>query len=221
MTVNVVRKDWIRPSLAWLCTVLAVVIAPAASAWAQALATYDLTYVDDSRTAPPAVQRGVEATRYTARGPTRLTTSRTHMLRIDSGANASKVATIDAAVANDIAGEFSVTPRRGRQLNLTSLEIGMQLTRGADSESFTVHLRSSLDDYATDIATATLKGSSSKDVVNGRGSFDLSGPQFQGLQKTVTFRLYMVSDIGSRKDGSQYIRITPDVVLNGSVETVP
>jgi len=143
------------------------------------------------------------------------------MLRIDSGANASKVATIDAAVANDIAGEFSVTPRRGRQLNLTSLEIGMQLTRGADSESFTVHLRSSLDDYATDIATATLKGSSSKDVVNGRGSFDLSGPQFQGLQKTVTFRLYMVSDIGSRKDGSQYIRITPDVVLNGSVETVP
>lgn len=221
MTVNVVRKDWIRPSLAWLCTVLAVVVAPVAPTRAQALATYDLTFVDGSRTAPPVVPSGVDATRYTARGPTRISTSRTHMLRLDAGTNASKVATIDAAIASDACGEFSVTPRRGRQLNLTSLEIGMQLARGADSESFTVHLRSSLDDYATDIATATLKGDGKVDVVDGRGSFDLSASQFQNLRGTVTFRLYMVSDIGSRGDGSQYIRITPDVVLNGSVETVP
>lgn len=219
--MNVIRKGWIRPSLAWLCTVLAVAIAPVAPACAQALATYDLTFVDQSRTGHPAAHSGVNATRYTARGPTRISTSRTHLLRIDSGTNASQVATIEAAVASDVCGEFSVSARRGRQLNLTSLEIGMQLTRGAEAESFTVHLRSSLDEYAKDIATATLKGNSNTDVVDGRGSFDLGTPQFQNLRGTVTFRLYMVSDIGSRRDGSQYIRITPDVVLNGSVEIAP
>lgn len=219
--MNTIRKSWIGPSLACLCTVLAVVVAPVAPACAEALAAYDLTFVGESRTGVPAAHGGVDATRYSARGPTQISTSKTHLVRLDSGINASKVETISAAVANDAYGEFSVTPKRGRQLNLTSLEIGMQLTRGADDESFTVHLRSSLDDYAKDIATATLKGNSNADVVDGRNSFDLSGPTFQNLTGTVTFRLYMVSDISSRSDGSQYIRITPKVVLNGVVEKVP
>lgn len=214
--MNTILTSWLGPSLACLWAGLFVVVAAAAPAHAEAVVTYDMTFVDRTRTGVPAVHSSVTATRYTARGNTQISTSRTHLMRLDTSVNASKVATIDAAIASDTCGEFSVTVKRGRQLNLASLDIGMQLTRGADGESFNVHLRTSLDDYAQDIATATLKGDSNADVVDGRGSFDLSAPQFQNLSGTVTFRLYMVSDIGSRSEGSRYVRIMPNVVLNGS-----
>ena len=214
--MDTIRKSWMRPPLAGLWAALVVLVAPAAFARAQAIVTYDMTFVDQTRTGMPTVHGGVTATRYTARGPTQISTSKTHLIRIDTDGNTSRVATIGAAVASDACGEFSVTAKRGVRLNLSSLEIGLQMTRSADDESFNVHLRSSLDDYEKDIATAGLKGDSKAEVVGGRGSFDLSGAPFQNLSGTVTFRLFMVSDIGSRNEGSRYIRITPDVVLNGS-----
>lgn len=191
-----------------------------ATATADVIATYDLEYVDATRTAVATTVPGVTASRYFAHGTTQIYSTDNHGKRIDGGRGGT-VATIQDAVANDEFGRFTFTVASGMQLNLSSLNIGMQITRGADDESLTVHLRSSLDGFANDIDIATLMGDSSVNVVDGTGEFDLSGAAFQGLTGTTTFQLYMVTDIGSRTDGSQYIRIMPNVVLNGTVAPIP
>ena len=189
------------------------------AAHADVIANYDLDYVDPTRTATATTPPTVSSGRYYAEGDTQIYTSDTHGIRVDGGEP--KLATIADSVANEEYGTFAITVDPGLQLNLTSLEIGMQIIRGADGEKFTVHLRSSLDSFANDIATATLVGDSNVDTVDGDRSFDLSDATFQGLAGTTTFRLYLVSDVGSRTEGSNYVRITPDVVLNGTVVPEP
>lgn len=197
-------------------------LAAGTPATADVIVSYDMTYATSSRSEVHTVHPDVTASEYTAHGDTEISTSKTHFIRVDSGDHAGKIATIEASVLNNEFGQFEVTVTPGMQLNLSSLGIGMQLTRGADNESFTVHLRSSLDNFASDIDVATLMGDSGVNVIDGFGTFDLSDAAFQGLTGSVTFRLYMVTNISSRKsEGSQYIRITPDVVLNGTVSPIP
>ncbi|MFA9478959.1 PEP-CTERM sorting domain-containing protein [Phycisphaerales bacterium AB-hyl4] len=191
------------------------------AAHADVIVSSDLTYLTTSRAEMTAVDDNVTVSEYTAHGNTAFSTSRTHFIRVDTAGNAARLATISDSVDNDLYGEFEITVDSGWQMNLSSLDIGMQLSRGADTESFTVHLRSSLDNFAEDIAATTLGGDGSVNVVNGSGSFDLSDAAFQALTDSVTFRMYMVTDIGSRTDGSQYVRIMPDVVLNGTVVPEP
>lgn len=206
-------------ALAGVCLGVAT-FAAGTDAHADVIASYSLTYVDNGRTAPPTVQPGITGSRYFAHGGSQIFTSHNHGIRLDNGGS-DLVGTIEEAVDNGVYGEFTVTVGPELQLDLTSLEIGMQLSRGADNESFEVHLRSSLDNYAQDIDVATLMGNGSVDTVNGTGSFDLSGASFQNLTGSITFRLFLVSNIGSRNDGSEYIRVTPNVVLNGATSAIP
>lgn len=220
MAWNLPQQMTARPlALAGLC-LGAAAFATGTTATADVIASYNLDYVDDTRTDTATTAPEITSSRYFAFGTTQIYNSDNHGKRIDGGRGAT-VATIDDAVANDEYGAFTITVGSGMQMDLSSLDIGMQITRGADDESFTVHLRSDIDNFAHDVGTATLMGDSSVDVVNGIGTFDLSGAAFQGLTGSITFRLYLVTDIGSRTDGSQYIRITPDVVLNGAVTPVP
>lgn len=188
-------------------------------AHADVIASYDLQYVDSTRTANATTPPNVDSGRYYAHGDTEIYTSNHHGIRVDGGEP--NIATISDAVANDEYGEFAITVDPGLQLNLSSLDLGMLINRGTDEETFTLHLRSSIDSYASDIDTASLNGDSDTEIADGSGSFDLSDSAFQGLTGTTTFRLYMVSDVGSRTDGSNYVRITPDVVLNGDVVPEP
>ncbi|HEX7009417.1 MAG TPA: hypothetical protein VF184_05515, partial [Phycisphaeraceae bacterium] len=135
-------------------------LAAGTPATADVIVSYDMTYATSSRSEVHTVHPDVTASEYTAHGDTEISTSKTHFIRVDSGDHAGKIATIEASVLNNEFGQFEVTVTPGMQLNLSSLGIGMQLTRGADNESFTVHLRSSLDNFASDIDVATLMGDS-------------------------------------------------------------
>ncbi|MFA9478809.1 PEP-CTERM sorting domain-containing protein [Phycisphaerales bacterium AB-hyl4] len=194
--------------------------------YADVIVSYPLNWSGGNvvETSAPAgsVHPDVTASDYNALGGTEISrSSQTHFIRVDSGDNAAKLATIADSIANDMYGQFEVTVDPGMLLNLSSLEFGMQITRGADTEFFTVHLRSSLDNYASDIDTATLMGDSDVENVDGSALFDLTDAAFQNLTDPIDFRLYMVTDIGSRTDGSNIVRIASDVVLNGTVVPEP
>lgn len=225
--MNLARKRMIaRPTtLAGLCLGLAT-FAFSTPAHADVIVSYPLDWSGGNvvETFAPAVNvhSDVTASDYIASGGSEISrNTQTHYFRVNASGNADKVDTIENAIANDVYGQFKVTVAPGMQLNLTSLDFGMGIARGADTESFTVHLRSSLDNYENDIDTATLMGDGNVVDVEGLASFDLTDAAFQNLEDSITFRLYMVSDIGSRSDGSQYIRIKSDVVLNGTTAAVP
>ena len=211
-------------TLAGLCLGLATLTF---STPAHADVIVDYTFLGGApvETSKPAANEhdDVTASDYVASGGSEISrNSQSHFYRVDDPADAAaKVATISDSVANDVYGQFGVTVDPGMQINLTSLDFGMQLTNGADSESFTVHLRSSLDNYANDIGTVTLLGDSEVADVSDSVAFDLTDAAFQNLTGSIDFRLYMVTDIGSRDDGSEYVRITSDVVLNGTTAVVP
>lgn len=187
---------------------------------ADVIVSYDLGFFTSSRSRPTIFHNDVTASEYTAHGNTALSTSNTHFIRVDQADHAAKLATIEAAIDNDMYGQFTVTVAQGMQLNLLSLGFDMENTRGVDGESFTVHLRSSLDDFASDIATVVQMGDSNVATVQTTESVDLSQEAFQNLTGSVTFRFYMVTDIADH-DGSQYIRILPNIELDASVVPVP
>ncbi len=194
------------------------VLALGTSAHAAVIVSSGLTRINDSEAQMTAVDDNVTVSAYTAGGATRISASNNHWVRVDDGTNAADLATITASRTANLYGEFTVTPDDGMQLDLTSLDIGMQIARGTSEETFIVHLRSSLDGYTNDIDTASMVGGGATAIVDGSGSFDLSG--VQNLTGATTFRMYMVTDV-TDKNGAQYVRIMPDVVLHGTVVPEP
>ena len=72
---------------------------------------------------------------------------------------------------------FTITPSSGYQVNFTSFVYTSQASTPA---GMSFALRSSVDNYATDIGTATVTGT----------TIDLSGASFQNISSAITFRLY-------------------------------
>ncbi len=165
------------------------------------------------------IQDDVTASRYTVHGTTSVS-SGTHNVRVDSGTNIQKLSSIEASIENDMYGAFSVTVADGQQLSLSSLQFGMRNDRGYPGQFFSVHLRSSLDGFASDVAVATQLRTDA-DTADTQGpetkTIDLSSAAFQELTGTVTFRLYMVTTIVNNTGSGEYIRIMPDIILNGEV----
>lgn len=107
----------------------------------------------------------------------------TNVLIANPGANAISQAT---AVSNNSYFYFTVTPTPGQTMNLTSLVFNA--ARGGASTPRGYVIRSSVDNFATNIAAGDLL--SQRTVFNAH-TIDLSGASFQGLNGSVTFRVYI------------------------------
>lgn len=79
---------------------------------------------------------------------------------------------------------FSLAPATGYSIDMISLEYSGQASGSGPSSLF---LRSSLDGFVGDIGSPTAPG----------GMIDLSGPAFQDIDDTITFRLYGWGATGS------------------------
>lgn len=199
--------------------------APAANA--AVIVSSDLTFSTSTKAEITAVDPNVAVSEfYEAFGGTEIATGNNHFFgRLDgtSGsrvANRAKVATVDAAVANDVYGTFTIDVADGMQLDLTSLKIGMQMNSDtATSGTFWVHLRSSADDFASDIALPVSLAGNGTAAADGTGAFDLAG--LPSLTGETTFNLYMVLNGLPTNPATKYIRIMPDVILEGDVSPVP
>lgn len=195
--------------------------ADGAPALADVIVSYNLAAAASTttRSTAAAVHADVTASSYTASGGTAIAATGTHYVQVDTSSG--KLATLDAAIANNVYGEFSVTVDSGMRLDLSSLAFGMRNDRGVIGEVFTVHLRSSLDNYASDVASvsqvrvdnATTQGPTLQSIT-------LNSAAFRNLTGTTTFRLYMVTNIVDHA-GSQFVRITPNIALNGTISAVP
>jgi|GEM_PF-3022741 len=182
-----------------------------------------------TRSDPTEIHDGITAAKYLAHGDTQIGSS-SHFIRVDSVdpddgiPYSTKLATIESAVQYNMYGEFGVTVDDGMMLNLSSLEFGMRNDRGVFGQFFSVHVRSSLDDFASDIATATqIRTAADTDTTQGpdRTLVHLTDADYQQLTGTVTFRLYMVTSIVDNTGSSEYIRIMPDIVLEGEASPIP
>lgn len=90
-----------------------------------------------------------------------------------------------AAVANNQYFQFSLGPDAGFEMDLQGLSFNA--ARGGASTPRGWVLRSSLDGFGSDIATAEV--ATANPTLSSFG-VDLSGPQYQDLQSALTFRLY-------------------------------
>lgn len=209
------------PLLAGVC--IGAIAAAGTPADAAVIVSSDLTYITSSRAQMTAAVEQVTVSEYTASGGTEISTGNNHFLgRLDGSsegriANRAKVATIEAAVEKDVYGAFTIEVEDGQQLDLSSLKIGLQITNATSSETFVVHLRSSLDNYAQDIGTVSVTGNDTA-LAEATGSFNLAG--LPNLTGETTFRLYMVSNLEANTS-VRYIRIMPDIVLEGTVAPIP
>ena len=105
--------------------------------------------------------------------------------------------------ADDYFG-LEVSPNSGFELDLSSLTFD---TRRSSTGPPSLELRSSLDNYASTVATGTASTS-----FPGTVSFDLSGAAFQDVTSAVTFRIYAFG----ASSGSGTLRLD-NVTLNGDV----
>lgn len=113
------------------------------------------------------------------------------------------------AVSNNQFFQFTATPDAGFELDLTNLTF--DAARGGFSTPRGWVLRSSLDGFATDIATATIP---TAEPTLTPFLIDLSGPAFQDVASAMTFRIYdFAPSIGV---GIFYDNLT----LNGAVAQV-
>lgn len=114
-------------------------------------------------------------------------------------------ATIDVAEYN----QFTITPEECYELNLTSLSF-LHRTSGTGGTP-TVHVRSSLDNFTTDVFTATIvTAGSDENITNALPA------AFSNITDSVTFRFY-ITNIG--QTGSTYRM--DNVKLNGSIDALP
>ena len=94
--------------------------------------------------------------------------------------------TVAAAVANACYVDWTITPDSGKKFSLTNLTF--DIARGGAAAPRGYAIRSSLDAYAANIATA--------DVPTVRSTFtsvdiDLTGPSYQNLTSALTMRMYL------------------------------
>lgn len=113
---------------------------------------------------------------------------------------------IAEAVANNSYWSFTLTPDVGKQIDLTSLT--MNVSRGGASTPRGYGLRSSIDSYAANIATADIN----QEVATWMAvDIDLTGAAYQNLISAVTFRIYYYGP-------SNLVAIyTDDLTINGTV----
>lgn len=199
----------------------------APSADAAVIVSSDLTRSTDTKALITAVDPNVTVSEYyEAFGGTVISGDNNHYFGRLDGSSSSRIAnremveTIDAAVENEIYGTFTIDVADGMQLSLTSLTIGMQINSDtATSGTFWVHLRSSADDFASDIALPVSLAADGAANTDGIGTFDLTA--LAGLTGETTFNLYMVLNNLPTNPQTKYIRIMPDIVLEGEVAPIP
>lgn len=116
--------------------------------------------------------------------------------------------TVAEAITNACYVQWSHTPASGKKLNLTSLTF--DASRGGASTPRGYALRSSVDGYTANLATADL-ATARADGIFTPITVDLSGPSFQNLTTAITFRMYQYAP-------SVNLQIDFDnLVLNGTV----
>ena len=106
--------------------------------------------------------------------------------------------------------QFTFAPNAGSALNLTSLVF--DAARGGNTAPRGFALRSSLDAFATDVATNSIP-TIDPDYTNY--NIDLTGPMFQSLTSATTFRIYQY--VPQAGNGVYYDNLT----LSGSITPVP
>ena len=104
--------------------------------------------------------------------------------------------------------QFTITPNSGYGLNLTQLRFDHFIGDIPNSGSTSWLLRSSLDNFSTNIASGTTTLSSNTETINLPASFTNVG--------TVIFRLFLLN---SKSDGTDWTN--DNVKLYGSVVAVP
>ena len=109
--------------------------------------------------------------------------------------------------------EFTLTPASGYNFTLTGISFGSRST-GTGPQAYS--LRSSLDSYATDIATGSLTNNSAWALSSNTG-LNTAG---QGNANPVTFRIYGYNGSGSVSTGSVNWRID-DLSLTLTVSNAP
>lgn len=202
----------------------------APSAEAALIVQYDLDFLTTSRTSVEDKHALVTASEYTAHGEAAFSNSTiSQFVRLDSTvnevSNMDRVATIEAAVAYDMYGQFSITVEPGYWMTPDTLSVSLRNDRGNAGQSFSVYLRASQDDFETyvDLGSVTQVRTEDATVLTVQGpdakEFDLSS--LSNLAGTTTFRLYMVSDIGNNTTSSENIRIMPSIVLEGDISPIP
>lgn len=118
------------------------------------------------------------------------------------------------AVTNQDYFEFTVTPAFGKCLTLTELEFSAlyALVTNTAAVNGTVFVRSSLDNYATDLVSTTVVRSEPYRAVN----IPL-GAAYSQVLTPVTFRFYFYDDTDTAQDG---VRID-DIFVRGSANPLP
>lgn len=129
-----------------------------------------------------------------------------------SGTNNAGAAAIAGALTTSANGsayfEFTITPAAGYYFSLTAISFGSRST-GTGPVNYT--FRSSLDSYATDIATGALSSSSTWILYSNSSISSTSS-----LGTPITYRIYGYNGVGSPSAGSANWRID-DLNLSGFV----
>ena len=129
----------------------------------------------------------------------------------------SKVA--GAIAANEYVS-FTVTPNAGTSLNLASLTLKAGYTNdgGYTNKRVTQSVLSSVGGFTPDavIGSITTPDTSKNDatLTSQDLTVDLSGAQFQGIQKAIEFRIYLSDDTNT----GNIIHRLDDIVLQGTAE---
>jgi hypothetical protein len=124
--------------------------------------------------------------------------------------SASGATSAATAVSTNSYYYLTATPDVGKVLNLTSLVF--DVTRGGATTPRGYVVRSSVDSYASTLATADV--STQVPTFTTGVTVDISGASFQGLASAITFRLYIYAP-NTTND-----LLWDNVVLNGAVDAV-
>ena len=116
-----------------------------------------------------------------------------------------------AAVANNEFFQFTLTPNAGYELDFTS--VTFDATRGGASTPRGFLLRTSLDGFTANVATADIP---TANPTLTPFNISLSAPAFQNISSSTTFRLYQyapsVGGVGTFYD---------NISVNGSANVIP
>lgn len=125
------------------------------------------------------------------------------------------------ALADGSYFSFEIEPGVGTPLSLSSLTF-LSATTAGSSYAFTgtVFVRSSIDNFATDLAEFTRASTTGTDESNYVSRFvDLSGAGFQNLSEPVTFRLYFWDDSSTLTSvNTAVVHRLDDIIVNSVPE---
>lgn len=120
---------------------------------------------------------------------------------------AARTGALNTAASGSAYVEFTLTPGAGQAVTLTGISFG---TRSTSTGAQAYTLRSSLDAYATDIATGTIANNSAWSLKTNTGLSTASG-----VGTAITFRIYGYNGTGSATAGTANWRID-DLTLSVS-----